>query len=26
VAQGFHFSAPLPAEAFKEWTQAWVRA
>lgn len=25
VAQGFHFSAPMPAESFKAWTQAWAR-
>jgi diguanylate cyclase (GGDEF)-like protein len=25
VAQGFHFSAPIPADAFAEWTQAWAR-
>ena len=25
VAQGYHFSAPVPAESFKEWTHAWVR-
>jgi EAL domain-containing protein (putative c-di-GMP-specific phosphodiesterase class I) len=26
VAQGFHFSAPIPAESFKEWTQTWALA
>ena len=26
VAQGFHFSAPMPAESFKEWAHAWARA
>lgn len=26
VAQGFHFSAPIPADTFKDWTQAWARA
>jgi EAL domain-containing protein (putative c-di-GMP-specific phosphodiesterase class I) len=26
VAQGFHFSAPIPADAFKHWMQAWARA
>jgi len=25
VAQGFHFSAPISADSFKEWTQAWAR-
>ena len=26
VAQGFHFSAPMPAQSFKEWTETWGRA
>jgi EAL domain-containing protein (putative c-di-GMP-specific phosphodiesterase class I) len=26
VAQGFHFSAPMPADSFKQWAQAWARA
>ncbi|HAF08663.1 MAG TPA: hypothetical protein DCK98_01075 [Chloroflexi bacterium] len=26
VAQGFHFSAPVPADSFKQWTEAWARA
>jgi diguanylate cyclase (GGDEF)-like protein len=26
VAQGHHFSAPIPADSFKQWTQAWARA
>jgi len=25
VAQGFHFSAPMPAESFKQWTHAWAQ-
>ncbi|HYU82085.1 MAG TPA: EAL domain-containing protein, partial [Candidatus Polarisedimenticolia bacterium] len=26
VAQGFHFSAAMPAESFRPWTQMWARA
>ena len=26
VAQGFHFSAAMPAEFFRPWTQMWARA
>jgi diguanylate cyclase (GGDEF)-like protein len=26
VAQGFHFSAPMPADSFKQWAQAWARS
>jgi CheY-like chemotaxis protein len=24
VAQGYHFSAPVPADSFKDWTRAWA--
>jgi predicted signal transduction protein with EAL and GGDEF domain len=26
AAQGFPFSAPMPAESLREWTQGWARA
>ena len=26
VAQGFHFSAPIPADSFEQWTKTWSHA